>query len=430
VEAYIADWLNLLLRFLHLVTGIAWIGASFYFIWLDNSLREPPEWKADKGIKGDLWAIHGGGFYEIAKYRLAPADLPVTLHWFKWEAYSTWITGILLLSLMYYLGAQTYLIDPVVAQLSPWQAIAIGLGVIIGGWVVYDNLCNTGLASNGTYLGIILVLLIAVLAFSLSQLFSARGAYIHVGAVIGTIMAGNVYRVIIPSQKALVTAVAQGSAPDPAWAIKAKLRSTHNTYATLPLLFIMISNHYPVTYNHQYNWAVLIALILITATARQYFVLRHNQVNKPLLLLATVLATVILAILIAPGSLTTANPSMSSPGQLETHAVDLQGVNPDADASILGAKIERSIELRGQQIIAARCASCHSDTPLDDQFTSAPAGVRLENLAHIQRWAPRIIARAVDTTDMPLLNKTHMTEAERDFLAIWLGDGFQQSLQK
>ena len=175
---------------------------------------------------------------------------------------------------------------------------------------------------------------------------------------------------------------------------------------------------------------MLIALILITATARQYFVLRHNQVNKPLLLLATVLATVILAILIAPDSLTTGKPSMSAPGQLATHAVDLQGVNPDADASILGAKIERSIELRGQQIIAARCARCHSDTPLDDQFTSAPAGVRLENLAHIQRWAPRIIARAVDTTDMPLLNKTHMTEAERDFLAIWLGDGFQQSLQK
>ena len=275
MDPYITEWLNLALRFAHVVTGIAWIGASFYFVWLDNHLEKPPSWKIDKGIGGDLWAIHGGGFYEIAKYKHAPEQLPKLLHWFKWEAYSTWLTGFILLALMFYLGADTYLIDPSVAKLSSFTAISIGLGSIIGGWLVYDLLCRTRLAHHSLVLGIVLMLLICGLSYGLSEAFSARGAFMHVGAVIGTIMAGNVFFTIMPSQRALVSSVENGKLVDPSWGEKAKLRSTHNTYATLPLIFIIISNHYPIIFNHQYNWAVLMVIFVITAAIRQYFVARH-----------------------------------------------------------------------------------------------------------------------------------------------------------
>ena len=222
--AYLTEWLNLILRFAHVITGIAWIGASFYFIWLDNHLEKPPGWKSEQGIGGDLWAIHGGGFYEIAKYQIAPNKMPQLLHWFKWEAYSTWLTGFGLLSLMFYLGADVYLIDPAIARLSQTQAILIGLGVIVGGWVGYDLLCRTKLAQHALVLGFILTALALGLSYFLSQTFSARGAFIHMGAVIGTVMAGNVLFIIMPSQRALVASVEQGKAVDPAWGAKAKLR--------------------------------------------------------------------------------------------------------------------------------------------------------------------------------------------------------------
>lgn len=396
MDPYIAEWLNLLFRFLHLITGVAWIGASFYFVWLDNHLEEPPQWKADKGIKGDLWAVHGGGFYEVAKYRLAPPEIPQTLHWFKWEAYTTWITGFLLLSLMYYVGAESYLIDKRIAELTQWQAISIGLGAIVGGWLVYDTLCKTKLSEHGALLGLILLVLATGLSYVLTQLFSARGAYIHVGAVIGTIMAGNVFWIIIPSQKALVEAVKQGTAPDPSWGAKAKLRSTHNTYTTLPLLFIMISNHYPITYNHSYNWAVLVAIILITAAARQYFVLRHTGQQKPAILVGAGLATIVLAFLIAPKAIT---PPTSGEAQSN---VDL---------------------VRVEQILKSRCGTCHSATPTDDMFTAAPAGVMLDDLVAMRQWAPRIKARSVDSTDMPFMNKTEMTDEERQYVGLWVAKG-------
>ncbi|MEJ2442731.1 MAG: urate hydroxylase PuuD [Exilibacterium sp.] len=397
MDPYITEWLNLLLRFLHVITAIAWIGASFYFIWLDNHLEQPPRWKADKGIKGDLWAIHGGGFYEVAKYRLAPPTLPHNLHWFKWEAYSTWITGFFLLALMYYAGAESYLIDGRVADLSQWQAIGIGLAVIIGGWIVYDLLCKTELANNGVLLGLILTLLAIALAYFLTHVFSARGAYIHMGAVIGTLMAANVAHVIIPGQRALVQAVAAGSEPAPQWAAKAKLRSTHNTYATLPVIFIMISNHYPITYNHRYNWAVLIALMVITAAARHYFVLRHRGVNKPTILVGAAAATLVLAIVITPKPLT-------------ADASDAENA-----ATLKVARVE--------QVLKSRCASCHSSAPTDDVFKVPPAGVTLGDLASMKQWAPRIKARAIDAADMPLMNKTGMTDQERRLIARWIAAG-------
>jgi len=392
MESYITEWLNLIIRFAHLVTGIAWIGASFYFIWLDNHLEKPPTWKAEKGISGDLWAVHGGGFYEVAKYKLAPPMIPTNLHWFKWEAYTTWLTGFMLLSLMFYVGADSYLIDKRVAELTQFQAIAIGLGTIVLGVSIYEILVRTKLKDHSLLLGIILMLLITALSYGLTQWFSARGAYMHVGAVIGTMMAGNVFFGIIPAQKELVNAVEKGTAPDPKYGLNAKLRSTHNTYTTLPVLFIMISNHYPMTFNHQMNWLVLVAIIFITAAVRQYFVLRHFGKNKPLIMVVAVVLTLLLAYLIAP-------EQTEFSDQQKQQAIDLNKVS---------------------SIIKARCFACHSETPTDDIFKTAQAGIVFSDIASIEQWAPRIKARVVDAKDMPFMNKTKITDEERNYLALWL----------
>ncbi|MBA6391294.1 urate hydroxylase PuuD [Colwellia sp. BRX10-3] len=392
MDPYLNEWLNLVIRFAHLVTGIAWIGASFYFVWLDNHLETPPQEKADKGIGGDLWAIHGGGFYEVAKYKLAPPKIPTTLHWFKWEAYTTWITGFLLLSLMFYVGAESYLIDKRVADLSQMQAILLGIGSIVVGVGIYEFLVRTKLRNHGIILGLILIVVATALSYGLTQIFSARGAYIHMGAIIGTIMAGNVFFGIMPSQRALVKAVEEGKAPDPAYGLNAKVRSTHNTYTTLPILFIMISNHYPMTFNHSANWLILIAIILITAAVRQYFVLRHFGKQKPLILVASIIATIVLAVSIAPR-------------KVEISAEQQQQVVTNAQVT---------------QIIEQRCGTCHAEQPTDDIFTIAPAGIVFSDIETIKQWAPRIQARVIDAKDMPFMNKTQMTDEERTNLAIWL----------
>ena len=394
MDPYINEWLNLVIRFAHLITGIAWVGASFYFVWLDNHLETPPQEKADKGIGGDLWAIHGGGFYEVAKYKLAPPKMPTTLHWFKWEAYTTWITGFLLLSLMFYVGAESYLIDKRVADLTQWQAIGLGLGSIVVGVGIYELLVRTKLRNHGIILGLILFVVATALSYGLTQIFSARGAYMHMGAIIGTIMAGNVFFGIMPSQRALVKAVEEGKAPDPAYGLNAKVRSTHNTYTTLPIIFIMISNHYPMTFNHSANWLVLMAIVLITAAVRQYFVLRHFGKQKPLILVASVVATVVLAVAIAPRS-------------VEISAEQLKQQVTDSQVT---------------QIIEQRCGTCHAENPTDDIFTIAPAGLVFSNIDTIKQWGPRIQARVIDAKDMPFMNKTEMTDEERTQLAIWLAN--------
>ncbi len=392
MDPYITEWLNLALRFAHLIVGIAWIGASFYFVWLDNHLENPPQWKKDKGIGGDLWAIHGGGFYEVAKYKLAPPEMPKNLHWFKWEAYTTWITGFLLLSLMFYVGAESYLIDKRVADLTQWQAIGLGLGSIVVGVGCYEILVRTKLKNHGLVLGIILFIIGTALSYGLTQIFSARGAYMHMGAIIGTIMAGNVFFGIMPSQRALVKAVEEGKAPDSKFGLNAKLRSTHNTYTTLPVLFIMISNHYPMTFNHSANWIVLMAIVLITAAIRQYFVLRHFGQQKPLIFVGAIVAAIGLAYAIAPK-----NVELTQEQKQQT--VDVAQV---------------------QTIIDERCGTCHADAPTDEIFTIAPAGIIFSDIATIKQWAPRIKARVIDAKDMPFMNKTHMTDDERNTLAIWL----------
>jgi uncharacterized membrane protein len=398
MDPYINEWLNLVIRFAHLITGIAWIGASFYFVWLDNHLETPPQEKAEKGIGGDLWAIHGGGFYEVAKYKLAPPLMPKNLHWFKWEAYTTWITGFLLLSLMFYVGAESYLIDKRIADLTQFQAIGLGLGAIVLGVGCYEILVRTKLKNHGLLLGIILLIIGTALSYGLTQIFSARGAYMHMGAIIGTIMAGNVFFGIMPSQRALVKAVEEGRAPDAKYGLNAKLRSTHNTYITLPVLFIMISNHYPITFNHSANWLVLMVIVLITAAIRQYFVLRHFGKQKPLIFVGAIIATIVLAYLIAP------------------HGIELT------------AKQQKQVvsDKQVQDIIEQRCSSCHSENNTDEVFTSAQAGVVFSGIASIKQWAPRIQARVINTKDMPFMNKTQITDKERNILAIWLTQNTSQ----
>ncbi|HVJ72584.1 MAG TPA: urate hydroxylase PuuD, partial [Casimicrobiaceae bacterium] len=278
MDAYVVEWLSFLGRSLHLIAGIAWIGASFYFIWLDAHLHAPRYGDEAQrlGIGGEVWALHGGGFYRAQKFAVAPPELPEPLHWFKWEAYSTWLSGMFLLGLVYYLGAEVYLIDRSVADLSRPVAIAAGLAFLAGGWVVYDLLCRSPLGAREPLLAALMLALCTLAAYALTHLFSGRGAYIHFGAMLGTIMAGNVLFVIMPAQREMVLAKSEGRVPDPAHAARGKQRSVHNTYFTLPVLFAMLSNHYGWLYSHAQNWLVLILMMFAGAAIRQFFVLRHG----------------------------------------------------------------------------------------------------------------------------------------------------------
>ena len=409
------DWISLFVRWFHVVAGVAWIGASFYFIWLDNNLRTPPKWKQDKGIKGDLWAIHGGGFYEVAKYAYGPEKMPETLHWFKWEAYTTWLSGFALLIIVYYFGASAYLIDPSVNAMSPTTAISLGLGLIFGGLALYEFACRSPLAKYPLAFGIGLVALVCIVSYLSTQWFSGRGAYIHVGALIGTIMAGNVFFNIMPNQRKMVAAVADKKDIDPTWGASAKLRSVHNNYFTLPLLFIMISNHYPMTYQHPQNWLVLIAIMAAAAWIRHFFNLRHVGTTKPGILVSGAVAMLAIALWVSwPQS-----PSHTSNEGLEdVSLVDEVGKKVTANNAVAQASSEVSNE-RVVSLITTHCVGCHSRTPTDDIFKVAPLGVVLDTWEDIERFAPQVVRRTTVTKDMPFLNKTKMTDEERQEIARW-----------
>ncbi len=409
------DWISLFVRWFHVVAGVAWIGASFYFIWLDNNLRTPPKWKQDKGIKGDLWAIHGGGFYEVAKYAYGPEKMPETLHWFKWEAYTTWLSGFALLIIVYYFGASAYLIDPSVNAMSPTTAISLGLGLIFGGLGLYEFACRSPLAKYPLAFGIGLVALVCIVSYLSTQWFSGRGAYIHVGALIGTIMAGNVFFNIMPNQRKMVAAVADKKDIDPNWGASAKLRSVHNNYFTLPLLFIMISNHYPMTYQHPQNWLVLIAIMAAAAWIRHFFNLRHVGTTKPGILVSGAVAMLAIALWVSwPQS-----PSHTSNEGLEdVSLVDEVGKKVTANNANAQASSEVSNE-RVVSLITTHCVGCHSRTPTDDIFKVAPLGVVLDTWEDIERFAPQVVRRTTVTKDMPFLNKTKMTDEERQEIARW-----------
>lgn len=392
MDAYLTHWLNLVLRWIHVIVGIAWIGTSFYFNWLNRRLERPAA--PEPGVGGEMWSVHGGGFYRVVKYDVAPNRLPDTLHWFKWEAYATWITGFALLVLIYYLGADAFLLDASVSGVRPAAAVVVSLVTLAGGWLVYDALCRTSLVHSQLAFTLTALGLVLATTFGLTRIFSSRGAYIHVGAMLGTLMAANVFRVIIPQQKEMVRAIREQRVPDAALGRKAALRAVHNNYMTLPVLFIMVSNHYPFTYGHPYNWAILAALAVVGVGVRHYFNLRNRQRQHVWILPAAAVAIVGLAFVTAP--------RIAAPGT-------------QAEEPVTFAEVHH--------IIQRRCTPCHSARPTQPGFPVAPLGVVLDTPEQISRHLEQIRAVAIETQTMPLANLTGMTPDERTVLARWMQQG-------
>ena len=387
IDPYANEWLDLLVRWLHVVAAIAWIGSSFYFIALDNHLRPPKdEADADLGVGGEAWEIHGGGFYQVQKYRVAPKTLPEPLHWFKWEAYTTWLSGFGLLIVLYYVNANTYLIDKSVADLRPWEAIAISVALLVAAWVVYDGLCR--MIPNDLALAGVLLVLVTLAAWGISHLFAGRAEYIQIGAMLGTMMAGNVFFVIIPAHWELIRAKQAGREPDAAAGLRAKQRSVHNNYLTLPVVFTMISNHFPITYGHSYSWLILVALLVIGVWVRHFFNLRQAGRNAWWIPVTAALAIAAVAVAIRPHG--------SSGGT----AVPFT---------------------QAQAIVQERCVPCHSAHPT--KVDSAPMGIVFDTPKQIQAQASLIQQVAVLTKVMPLGNQTGLTQAERDTLGHWIEQG-------
>ena len=396
METYLLDWANLLLRWLHLITGIAWIGASFYFVMLDNSLK-PPKKAADgtRGVFGELWAVHGGGFYCSQKFPIGPKGEPLSddLHWSKWEAYSTWLSGMSLLAVVYWIGASSYLIDPKVMALTPAAAVGISVAFLAAGWVVYDFLCRRLMGQEGLMSALLFIFVVGC-DWALHQLFSARGAYIHVGAMLGTMMAANVFFHIIPGQKRMVEQIRAGLPVDSRPGLIGKQRSVHNTYFTLPVLFIMISNHYPMTYSHPNGWLVLVVMMLAGVLIRQFFVLRHRGQVKWWLPAAGLALIATLMVLMAP-----------------------RPVDAGGDKVSFAAV---------RQVLAQRCTACHADTPTQAGFAQPPKGVVLQSAEQVGQHAAKI-AETVASGYMPLGNLTGITDAERTLIARWHAQGARVS---
>lgn len=389
-----AEWLNLAIRWFHLTAGIAWIGSSFYFVWLDNHLVPPKTGEAS----GEVWSVHGGGFYHKQKYQVAPSQMPEDLHWFKWEAYTTWITGFFLLALVYWVGAESFLIDPAKAALTPLQASGLGAASLVAGWLVYDGLCRSPLGQDNRMLGAAWFGALVLAAFALTQVFSARGAYLHVGAIVGSAMVGNVFFVIIPNQRKVVAALVAGEVPDPALGKAAKARSLHNNYMTLPVLFIMISHHYPMTFGAGRPWLVLALLGLTGVAVRHVFNLRHRGApTAQAMTVASVLALVSVTYVSAEKA--------TLPARAESAAA-----GPANWASV-------------QPIFAKHCTGCHAEKPSSDMVTAPPLGVMLETWPHARQFATRVQKVAVDAEIMPMGNTTGMTRAERDALGRWIAAG-------
>jgi len=389
MQGFVMEWLNLLIRWTHVVAGIMWIGASFYFIFLENNLNRTDGVRDE--LAGNLWAIHGGGFYFLEKYKLAPKELPKKLHWFKYEAYFTWMSGMALLWVVYYMDAKAFLINPE-NSILPLTAILVGTGSLAIGWVIYDRMCKSPLIRNYTLFTIVGILVLGVFSWFFAQIFSARAAYIHVGALIGTLMAWNVYFIIIPAQKALVRAAITGQPLDPTLGKKAGERSLHNNYFTLPVIFIMISNHFPTTFGNKYNWILLMVIMLASAGIKHFWNLHERGEKSGLVLPVSIVVLISLALITSP-------------------AFEKKEVS--------GRKIEYS-EI--SQIMTLRCIQCHSSLPTDDLWTAAPNGIMFDTPDQVKQMAERIMIR-VTTNTMPQGNKTNMTDEEREAIRSWVLQG-------
>ena len=394
MEGFITDWLNLALRWLHVIVAIAWIGESFYFVALDNSLKPPTDPNQRKrGVFGELWHVHGGGFYNMQKYTVAPPEMPEDLHWSKWPSYTTWMSGFGLFTVLYLLSPETYLIDKNVLDMGPVVAIFSALGFLMGGWIVYDSLCRL-LVGKDKILGVCVATYVLIAIWLACHIFAGRAAYLITGAMMATIMSANVFFVIIPGQRKMVDKMLKGEEPNPIYGKRGKQRSVHNTYFTLPVVFAMLSNHYAMTYTHPFNWAILAIIMAAGAMIRQFFVMRHR--GQVLWYLPAGGVALMAAALVW---------MMPRP------------ITPEAQAA--NAPTVKVADI--QPVLQQRCVACHSAHPT--LMGAAPAGVLLDTPDEISKNAQRIYQQAVTLKAMPLGNVTHMTDDERMKIAAWFQEG-------
>ena len=382
------EWMNIIVRWLHITFGIAWIGTSFFFVFMENSLHKN---KKRPELKGDMWMLHGGGFWFVEKYQVAPEVMPKGVHWFKYEAYFTWLTGFGLLFVVYYFNAEAMLLKSGTTSLSTWTAIAIGVASLAIGYTIYHLLSLTPLLKKPLWFGITLFVILIGFAYFYTQIFNPRAAFIHFGALIGTLMAGNVFFVIIPAQKAMVKATKEGTYLDPAIGNFAGLRSYHNNYFTLPVLFVMISNHFPSTFSHEYPWLILALISLGSAAVKHYLNLKEKQQQSVWVI---PIATIIL--------LSTVFITAPTPVGGECEEVSFTQIYP---------------------IIQERCVTCHSATPTDDVWTAPPNGIVYDTPQDIVKLTDKIMQRVVITKDMPQNNKTGITPSEREKIRCWIEGG-------
>ena len=388
-EGHLMEWLNIVVRVMHITFGIAWIGASFYFVFLENALNRTENVRDE--LAGNLWAVHGGGFYYLEKYKVAPKTIPKHLHWFKYEAYFTWLSGFGLLCIIYYFNASAMLIDSNVLKLTAMEAVGISIGSFVLAWLLYDVLCKSGLSKRPWLFTLTGIVLLTAFAYFYSHVFSGRAAFIHFGAMIGSIMVANVFFVIIPSQKAMVNAAKKGIPPDPSKGKKALFRSLHNNYFTLPVLFVMVSNHFPSTFGNKYQWIVLAAITLGSAGVKHWLNLRERGQLSVWVLPASIIILLAVAYATAP--------------QIST------------------AKCKEVSFAEINMIVQQRCVQCHSSKPTDNVYTTAPNGVKYDTPAEIVNKKELIMQRVVITRTMPQNNKTSITPEEREAIRCWIEQG-------
>jgi uncharacterized membrane protein len=396
MEIILWTWVDFALRWLHVIAGIAWIGSSFYFVHLDSSLQRRDG--LPDGAGGEAWQVHGGGFYHMVKYLVAPARMPDQLTWFKWEAYTTWISGFFLLVVLYYASAELYLVDPLAFANPVWVAVAVSLALLILGWIVYDVLCRSPLGASEAGLSAAGFVFLVALAWLCTQLFSGRGAYMQMGALIGTIMVANVFFVIIPNQKKVVAALLSGQKPDPALGEQAKQRSMHNNYLTLPVVFLMISNHYPMSFASRWNWVIFALVLVVGAVIRHFYNVRHRGLPNPWWTWGVAAAGMALIVVLSAGGPSHGERAAVGPGQEVTFA--------DVES-----------------IVLSRCSMCHAAEPLWPGIAAPPKGVMLDHPELIRLQAREIYLQAAASDAMPPANVTELEPEERGMLAAWYQAG-------
>ena len=394
MDVVLTEWLSAILRWLHVIAGIAWIGSSFYFIHLDLSLKARDS--LPEGVKGDAWQVHGGGFYQMIKFMVAPAKMPDELTWFKWEAYTTWLSGFALLVLVYYLNADLFLIDKSVLDMSATRAALVAFLSLTAAWIAYEVLCRSPLGKHEVALALVGYVFLVALTYAFTHVFSGRGAFTQIGAVVGTIMVANVFVIIIPYQRKTVDALIAGKEPDPAWGEIGKQRSVHNNYLTLPVVFLMLSNHYPLFFATRFNWLIVAIVLVIGPVIRHFFNSRHEGKGSPWWTWAVAAAG-----MVAIGWLSAAGPSGAKTGALP---------GPVKFADV-------------QDIIISRCSMCHTAEPVWAGIPAPPKGVMLDNGDAIKLHANMIAINAVRSHAMPPGNVTEITPDERQVLAAWLAAG-------